>query len=145
MATLIKYDSEPCTRCGGTGQHSYNPMDGTRCFKCRGSGLQLTKRGKAAKAFADNLLDVPVEKAGERTFQFTGFARRYNGCTAELERSDDIKTRYFQIMSRSGEIICCAGEGIRVRLHPTPQEVEEILAYQDSLTKAGKPRKCPAR
>lgn len=27
----------PCPRCGATGHYSYNPMDGTRCFKCNGS------------------------------------------------------------------------------------------------------------
>ena len=27
-----------CPRCGGSGHYSYNPMDGTRCFKCGGSG-----------------------------------------------------------------------------------------------------------
>lgn len=27
----------PCPRCGATSHYSYNPMDGTRCFKCNGS------------------------------------------------------------------------------------------------------------
>ena len=27
----------PCGRCGGTGHYSYNPMSGTRCFKCGGA------------------------------------------------------------------------------------------------------------
>ena len=27
----------PCPRCGATGNYSYNPMDGTRCFKCNGN------------------------------------------------------------------------------------------------------------
>jgi hypothetical protein len=29
-----------CPRCGGSGHYSYNPMDGTICFQCRGSGIQ---------------------------------------------------------------------------------------------------------
>lgn len=27
----------PCHRCGGSGHYSYNPVDGTRCFGCRGN------------------------------------------------------------------------------------------------------------
>ena len=30
-----------CPRCGGSGHYSYNPMDGTVCFQCRGSGIQV--------------------------------------------------------------------------------------------------------
>ena len=30
-----------CPRCGGSGHYSYNPMDGTVCFQCRGSGKQV--------------------------------------------------------------------------------------------------------
>ena len=29
-----------CSRCGGSGHYSYNPMYGTVCFSCRGSGIQ---------------------------------------------------------------------------------------------------------
>lgn len=41
----MKAETETCSRCGGTGHYSYNPMHGTICFKCHGSGLQYTKRG----------------------------------------------------------------------------------------------------
>jgi len=27
-----------CTRCGGSGRHSYNPKTGSVCFKCGGVG-----------------------------------------------------------------------------------------------------------
>ena len=33
----------PCPRCGATGNYSYNPMDGTRCFKCNGSKYIIQK------------------------------------------------------------------------------------------------------
>lgn len=29
-----------CPRCGGSGHYSFNPMDGTICFQCLGSGIQ---------------------------------------------------------------------------------------------------------
>lgn len=46
----IKYDTQPCSRCGGSGQHSYNSFTGeTKCYKCDGSGTQLTKQAKKAR------------------------------------------------------------------------------------------------
>lgn len=30
-----------CTRCGGTGRYSFNPMDGDRCYGCGGAGAVL--------------------------------------------------------------------------------------------------------
>jgi len=32
----VEYIFEGCGRCSGTGHYSFNPMDGTRCFDCRG-------------------------------------------------------------------------------------------------------------
>jgi hypothetical protein len=32
-----------CTRCGGTGHHSFNMRDGTICWGCHGSGKVLDK------------------------------------------------------------------------------------------------------
>lgn len=47
----------PCNRCGGSGSYSYNPMDGTKCFGCRGSGIghrveSWAKAASLAKAHA---------------------------------------------------------------------------------------------
>lgn len=30
-----------CPRCGGTGNFSYNPMNGSTCFRCSGSGKEI--------------------------------------------------------------------------------------------------------
>lgn len=30
----------PCSRCGGSGHYSYNQLDGTMCYGCRGTGKQ---------------------------------------------------------------------------------------------------------
>lgn len=44
-----------CKRCGGSGHYSYNSLDGTVCFGCRGSGKELltvrwyTEKEKAAQ------------------------------------------------------------------------------------------------
>src|SRR5687768_50193 len=42
----IKYDTEECTRCGGTGHYSFNQITGTRCFKCQGRTTQLTRQAR---------------------------------------------------------------------------------------------------
>lgn len=55
MTRRIAYDTQPCTRCGGTGHYSYNPKDGTVCFKCRGATTHLTKDGIKAKEAVDAL------------------------------------------------------------------------------------------
>lgn len=33
---VVTHALNPCSRCGGSGHYSYNPLDGTVCFKCRG-------------------------------------------------------------------------------------------------------------
>jgi DnaJ-class molecular chaperone len=33
-----------CLRCSGSGNHSYNPIHGSTCFKCNGLGyVKITK------------------------------------------------------------------------------------------------------
>lgn len=44
-----KYETQPCTRCGGSGHYSYCSAYGTVCFKCSGSGKQLTRAGDKAR------------------------------------------------------------------------------------------------
>ena len=50
--TVNKYGFplEVCGRCHGTGNYSYNEIDGTTCYGCSGSGFKITKR--AEKAYA---------------------------------------------------------------------------------------------
>jgi hypothetical protein len=40
----VEYIFETCLRCGGTGHFSYNPMDGTICFGCRGHRGQWVEK-----------------------------------------------------------------------------------------------------
>lgn len=50
-----------CSRCGGTGNYSYNQLTGTRCFKCNGVKAVYTKRGRAALDYWRSLRSRPVE------------------------------------------------------------------------------------
>jgi hypothetical protein len=62
------FETDICSRCLGTGEYSYNPRDGKRCFGCGGRKTRLTKRGAAAKALWRTLNSTPLEhvKVGER-------------------------------------------------------------------------------
>lgn len=58
-----------CSRCGGTGHYSFNRMDGTRCFGCKGVGVVAPKTdeewadvaAQAAKAKASGRVDAYLE------------------------------------------------------------------------------------
>lgn len=138
MASM-EYEKEPCGRCGGSGRYSFNQIDGSRCYGCGGSGLRLTKRGRAAKAFADAMLDVPVQDVGDRKARYVDrFAGRKYTFTGVEQEGEYFYPLFNGKRSEKGFGL---GRGIKVRLIPTAEQIEEIAAYQNSLTKAGKPRK----
>ena len=49
-----KIDYEVCTRCSGTGHHSWCSQYGTTCFKCAGAGKGLPSAGRVLKALKNN-------------------------------------------------------------------------------------------
>ncbi len=55
----------PCPRCGATGNYSYNPLDGTRCFKCNGNKyiIQIV-RAYTEKEY--NRMKIANERARQR-------------------------------------------------------------------------------
>lgn len=62
--------NKPCTRCGGTGNYSYNPIYNTMCFKCKGKKLQFvrpTKREleKLMKQYPEGLIKVKDQIRGK--------------------------------------------------------------------------------
>lgn len=59
--TAAHFESEPCSRCGGSGQHSFNGSHSI-CYKCGGAKLTLTKAGIAARGawLAANIDEIPV-------------------------------------------------------------------------------------
>lgn len=143
----ITYENETCGRCGGTGQYSYNQISGTRCFGCNGKKTCLTKRGKAAKAFADTLLDLRIEQVqvGQRVTH-SGIYKRTTLTVESIDRAEGGKCfkngelHPLIVTNLRGGDYVISGSGITVRAAPTTEQAEQIMAYQDSLTKAGKPR-----
>jgi len=67
----------PCHRCGGSGQYSYNPMDGTRCLACRGCGYEIKevrwytdKQREALDRAAEKRAAAKAVKVEERRVKF---------------------------------------------------------------------------
>lgn len=149
----LKFETETCGRCGGTGHYSYNQISGTRCFGCEGKKVRLTKRGEAAKKFADELRETLITdvKVGERIYWGQG-----GRCTvtafdeprliATTTNQDGKKTDHFTITvhGRKG-FFANFSTDTKVRKGWTEDMVAEVMAYQENLTKAGKPRKRPLK
>ena len=138
------FESEVCGRCGGTGQYSYNQIDGTKCYGCGGSGLALTKRGRAAQQVYRDSLNIAAGDimVGQRIKDpHTGISftvaeiKLYRwGCSVDGVMFTSLAGNQYGYSNAS-----------IVLLSPGPEERDrrkaEALKYQASLTKAGKPRK----
>lgn len=69
--------SGPCPRCGGKGQYSYNPVNGSTCFRCNGSGKEVlevrwytdAQRASMDKA-AEKRKGIAEQKAEEHRIKF---------------------------------------------------------------------------
>ena len=64
MTKVIRFNTQACRRCGGTGRHSYNAMHGDVCYGCSGKGRVRTAAAKRAAAalgaWYDEHATVPV-------------------------------------------------------------------------------------
>jgi hypothetical protein len=56
----ITFETETCLRCGGTGKHSYNALDGDRCYGCGGKGTKFTRDAAKAHQRYHELLDTEL-------------------------------------------------------------------------------------
>lgn len=152
MASL--FETKSCTRCGGSGRYSFNLMNGDRCFGCGGSGQQLTKRGQAAQAFYRSLLEKPLSevKAGDNILTATGgigtgpdrwhFVVSVGPCATAF---NGVADRLEVTFKRRGVVSSIGGWTPSTVVRSVRNEderlafVERALAYQSTLTKAGKP------
>tara|TARA_R110000796_G_scaffold74122_2_gene166486 strand:+ start:366 stop:764 length:399 start_codon:yes stop_codon:yes gene_type:complete len=128
MALL--FENDVCGRCSGTGNFSRCEMYGTMCFKCGGTGAKLTKRGALAQEFYTDSLSIKDEdvkvgmrlRAGNQVFTVTEITENYTH-------------------SKS----CMHGKGTNFFKYPNGEEKQNFinlaLQYQESITKAGLPKK----
>lgn len=145
------FETEACGRCGGGGRYSYNPISGSTCFGCGGSGIRLTRRGSAAAAFfrASQEKHLSEVRVGMFVWDDTmGYKARFLLVEA-IEPSqayyivNDIKRPLTNIKTRRGTF-AIASDGV-VRCIADEDERQALiaaaLAYQATLGTNGKPLK----
>ena len=144
------FETEPCTRCGGTGQHSFNG-EHSRCYKCDGKNgcRALTKRGQAAKEFYIARLTVPVTEIEVGQMVFVPNLGKFR--VVEIKRK--VQNYVYNGVEKSQNAVVIVGKNVSfqtvetatIRLIPTEDEnkalIAEALEYQATLTKAGTVRK----
>lgn len=148
------FETEPCGRCGGSGRYSYNQMHGDRCYGCGGTGIRLSKRGAAAKAYYHGLITKKLSdiKIGDQILTFIGLsAGRYWQIVTAIEQDELNKgqNRVNVHLKRKGETQVYGMFNDSEVLSVSGKEEQEkarqaAFDYQSTLTKAGKPRKMAA-
>ena len=161
------FESATCSRCGGSGEYSYCSMYGKRCFKCGGRGWVLTKRGAAAAAKYRELLSKPasdlqpgdqIRVEGFNAGSYSQPTRWYTGKEVAVVTRELGSSMVDGVMKPFGpgllEVICdgFSYAGVKpdhlFRVANTAEQKAEKLAiaraYQETLTKLGKPRKAAA-
>lgn len=150
MATT--FESESCSRCGGSGKYSFNHMDGDRCYGCGGTGLKLTARGSAArKLFEDSMEKVVKDlQVGDKVFTHIGLSSNRVWQTIAAIEEDTLNVGQNRVtlrLTRKGKPSKSYGLfwDSKIFAMRTTEErdakLAEALAYQETLTKAGKPAK----
>ena len=129
----LVFESAVCSRCGGTGHYSFNQKDGSVCFGCGGKCERLTKRGKAAQIHYSAKLKISVNDV------VVGMRIRYdNDRFTVLEIKDNDSGKIF-VASKCSYGFLPNSEVLRI---PADEErvvlINESLAFQATLTKAGK-------
>lgn len=154
------FETEPCPRCGGSGTYSRCQTWGTACFECgspgkTGSGFRLTKRGRVAREFYLSLF--PKALASELRPGDVIQHRSYGKRTVVEVRPSSSKVLRDGEFTNEGLVeietpkITFSGvpKDQEFMLAPTAEQRAEALAralaYQETLTKLGKPRKRLAR
>jgi hypothetical protein len=149
--TMDRLERETCSRCGGTGQHSYCPQYGTTCFKCSGRKEVLTKRGYAANLYLTALRSRRADalQVGDQihyesmTMGGEVVLAWYTIKTIAIQEDGRIA---LELTSRRAGPLSVFGMAPdkMVRVVMTPEQKAETLAqaiaFQATLTKQGKPR-----
>lgn len=161
MTSKLLFEAKVCSRCQGSGHHSFNLRYGTICFGCNGSGEQLTKRGIAAqKYFRElNLVLVSDLVVGDviASTHFTEGGDQYD-TKAEIisinpnggivtSTTDGITTEYqhteLHLKSKHGEssYLTFSNHKVEVFNRDRKEKIAKSLAFQETLTQTGKPSK----
>lgn len=139
------FEHVTCSRCAGSGEYSYNQIDGSRCYGCCGNGWVLTKRGKAARNWlvANRSTEARHLVVGQRVYFDMGMTMFWAAISAIAVQADG------QIMlsciRKSGTNSTVVPPETAIAVAVSTERLAELqrdaLAYQATLTKAGVPRK----
>jgi len=165
------FESDTCTRCGGTGHYSRCQMYGTTCFKCGGRGRTLTKRGDAAQQHFRNacsksandlvvgdivLVDVGLQHTEQRwvtVTEISGMETEPSGWTCDPvtheKTTPHFHFRWRGVLKNGTKYGASCFPDSMLRVAQTNERRAELIAaskaYQDTLTKRGTVRKRIAR
>lgn len=132
----LMFDRMACSRCGGSGQYSFNPMDGSRCFKCHGVGTILTKVGLKAREDLDAWCDqnwgtvVTEIKAGDRVWVAKGMTGVKVWKEVLDSHGDRLNVSYWTLVTKSMTYGWRPNDKVWVR----PENFDDYLAYAKTLT-----------
>lgn len=148
-----------CSRCHGTGKHSHCQGYGDTCFRCRGKGRTLSARGAATDAYLKTIrskcaADLAVGdviwtegrgfvKSGWSTVTSVGPSQHRAWSIINGERVEHLGLLDVTTDVQGHGLHGCSAETL-FRVFQNPQRSvdtwRQAMAYQASLTKAGKPR-----
>lgn len=138
-------ETQQCSRCSGTGHHSYCQQWGSTCFKCGGNGRVYTKKGAAAAAFLKGLRSKRADAfvVGELIFIEAGPMNK--ACFSKvLESCKDALNAHLWWISTAAMgmgVIPDSMQKMGLTAERKAETLKLALDYQDTLTKAGTVRK----
>ena len=149
IKSLHPLESTPCTRCGGSGSYSFCTAHGSRCFKCGGKKIVLTKRGAIARDYITSLR-VEIKAAKElvlgEVVKFDSFYTNQRGWSeitkveSSLLNAGHIAYEVKSVRMSMGMHGNTTVEVLHGRV-PDADTWLQGIALQASLTKMGKPTK----
>jgi hypothetical protein len=146
---MTVFENVPCTRCGGSGKFSFNAVHGDMCYGCKGTGYTLTKRGQAAYGYLIGLRNVKASDiAVGDLVQFEDITVSY---FVRIESIHIMDTGLIQLRGthRGNPLTFLYLPNKLVRKGWSGGEkaaqLAKAVAYQSTLTKAGKVNKRKAK
>jgi hypothetical protein len=137
------FEIEICSRCGGSGKHSFCNSHGDVCFKCYGTGYTPTKRGIAAKRVYNDLMLIELSevklgmyvKYPNEWVKVESIKPDSNLHIINGEEKQMLLINECYSLEKSGKIKAVRNESHRREI------LEMAKEYQTKLTKTGKLKK----
>ncbi len=134
-------ETEVCSRCGGSGRHSYCQSWGTVCFRCQGVKRTLTKRGAAASKHLRQLRSkkLPDIRPGDsvRVDWPKVYWANVQAILPQAEGGFTMECEGIRFAGLTSDSVF----RVRQSREEATETLRQALEYQDSLTKQGKPRR----